>query len=179
MKTNIISTKIIATLSAFSLVFMPIQYAGAISTTDGGLSANVTTQSSQIMVNSVTVVKNSGTPDGTFENGWKWIFDITIPIYNESNLMMKFDNWSGLGFSGNSLPVANNMRFYSAQSSNASSANNAIYITAPNTYSSSMFLFGNLDNTQASRRVQITVEARIPGGTQSDSYSTTFGIKTQ
>src|SRR3989344_2890319 len=178
MKNNTISTKIIATLGALSIVLMPLHYAGAVSTGDGGISANVTTQStSYININSVTVIKNSGSPDGTFENGWKWVFDITIPSQNEPNLMMKFDNWAALGFSSNNIPVANNMRFYSAQSSSASNPNNAIYITSANTYSSSMFLSGDLDSSQTSRRVQITVEAKIPGGTSADAYSTSFGIK--
>jgi len=150
------------------------------STTPPGNSLRGTVDGSQpgggIIVNSITPTKTNGTSDGTFQNGWSWVFDISAPA-NETNLMMKFDNWlmEGGGFT---MPVSNNMRFYSSQSSNSFNQNSATYITAPGAYSNAMFLTGDLDPGPM-RRVQITVETRIPTGTQSGSYTTNFGIKTQ
>ncbi len=141
------------------------------------LTGTVTAPQNTIVVNSITPVKTSGSADDTFQNGWSWVFDVSAP-QNETNLMMKFDNWLMSGPAGNIISAANNMRFYSPQSSNAYGQNNAIYITAPNTYSSAMVLNGDLDPGPR-RRVQITVEVKIPSGTQQGSYTTNFGIKTQ
>ena len=130
-----------------------------------------------IVVNSITPMQTSGTADNTFDHGWKWMFDVTVPA-NEPNLAMKFDNWL-MNNSANVIPVASNMRFYSAQSSNAFNQGTAVYITGANTYSNWMFLTGDLDSSSSTRRVQITVEARIPSGSATGTYTTNFGIQTQ
>lgn len=152
---------------------------GTSGTTSTSLTASVTQASNPIVINGITTVKGSGAADGTFENGWKWIFDVTVPL-DERYLSMKFSNWL-MTNGGSSIPVANNMRFYSSQSNNATTANSAIYIRYPDTYSSSMYLTGNLDAfPQPNRRhIQITVEAKIPSGTPTGTYSTNFGIRTQ
>jgi len=130
-----------------------------------------------IIINNITPVKTAGVADGTFPNGWKWIFDVTVP-QNEQNLAMKFSNW--IHSNGQYIiPAANNIRFYSTQSSNASNQNSAIQITAPNTYSSTMMLSGDLDSSPLTRRIHITVESRIPPGSQLGTYSTNFSIRTQ
>lgn len=130
-----------------------------------------------IVINQITPVQTSAQADGTYANGWKWIFDITAPV-NETTLMMKFSNWLNTSNSS-TIPVSNNMRFYSTQSSNAYSQATAIPIGASNTYSSGMYLTGDLDTATNTRRVQITVEIKIPVGTTAGSYSTNYGIKTQ
>lgn len=130
-----------------------------------------------ITINSITPVKTAGTANNTFESGWKWIFDISIP-QNEPNVAMRFDNWL-MQNSSNIIPIANNLRFYSLQSSNANTANNAIYITSPGNWSNWMFLNGDLDSSPSVRRVQITVEGRIPNGSATGTYTTNFGIRTQ
>src|SRR3989344_5814782 len=180
MKTSLLSKKIAATVSSVIMLLAPMASVTAESNAANSLRGIVNQQSTgNITINSITLVKNTGMADGTFENGWKWVIDISAP-WSEQNLMMKFENWMIEGVAGGYIiPVANNMRFYSSQSSNANSQGNAIWITAPNTYSSTMFLNGNLDNSNQTRRVQITVETRIPQGTHNGSYSTNFGIRTQ
>lgn len=132
----------------------------------------------QIIINNITAVKTTGVADGTFPSGWQWVFDISVPSH-ETNLAMRFNNWI-MHNSGHVMPVANNMRFYSSQSSNAQNQGSAIYITAAGVYSQSMFLTGSLSNAPSGmRRVQITVETRIPTGTPTGTYTTDFGIRTQ
>lgn len=130
-----------------------------------------------LVVNQITPVKTTGSADGTYANGWEWVFDISAP-QSETNLMMKFANWLNSGGSG-TIPVASNMRFYSPQSSNAYNAGTAITITAANTYSSAMLLTGDLDASPNIRRLNITVQLKIPPGTTSGSYTTTYWIQTQ
>jgi len=181
MKHQIIVKKITAVTGALVMLLSPMASVMAESTANHSLRGIVEQGSGggTLTINSVTLIKNSGVADGTFENGWKWVIDLSAPI-NEQNLMMKFENWliEGVG-GGYSIPAAGNMRFYSNQSSNAFNQGSAVYITAPNTYSSTMFLNGNLDNSAQIRHVQITVETKIPSGTHIGSYSTNFGIKTQ
>jgi len=178
MTKTIITKKALAAAASLMLLAAPLSM-HAESTGSNSLSGNVSqTTPNTIIINSISTVRSNGTADGTFENGWMWVFDITTPL-NEQNLMMKFDNWLSLNTPNTTIPVANNVRFYSNQSSNAFNQNSAVYITAANVYSTNMFLTGNLGAQQGMRRVQITVEMRIPQGSTQGTYTTNFGIKTQ
>lgn len=127
-------------------------------------------------VTQISAVQTYATADNTFEHGWRWVFDVTVPD-NETTLKMKFDNW----FNGtNSILAQNNIRFYSSQSSNSNSVANAIIILDANTYSSVMNIdpAADLNSQSAGRQIQITVEARVPVGSAGGSYSTSYGIHT-
>src|SRR3989344_2486218 len=118
-----------------------------------------------------------GTPDNTFENGWKWVFNITVPT-DEVFLKMKFSDWTS---GGEIIPVGENLRFYSSQSSNISDAEHSIMLDGADKYSDiSMNLVpsneSDLDPLQNGRQIQVTVEARIPVDAVSGSYSTSYGI---
>ena len=74
---------------------------------------------------------------------------------------MKFADWiSG----SNIIPAGGNMRFYSAQSTNAMNEANAIPITASTTWSDIMDLNPSVDlnSTYEGRQIEIYVEAKIP-----------------
>ncbi len=125
-------------------------------------------------VTKITAVQTYAIADDTFEHGWRWVFEVTVPE-SETTLKMKFDNW----FNGTDTILAqNNIRFYSIQSSNASSAINPITISDANTYSSAMNLTGDIDPILAGRQIQITVEVKVPVGKAGGSYSTSYGIHT-
>ena len=126
-------------------------------------------------VTQITAVKTFATADGTYTNGWSWIFDVTVPT-NETTLKMKFADWvSG----SNTITAADHIRFYSAQSSNASDAVHAISISATNNYSGEMNLIpaSDLNLAQTGRQIQITIEAMVPTGSAGGSYSTSYGIQ--
>jgi len=77
----------------------------------------------------------------------------------------------------NSISVGENIRFYSAQSSDALDADSAIIIEAANTYNSiGMTLESDLSIGTAGRQIDVTVEMRVPVGTTGGSYSTSYGI---
>ncbi|MGD0576643.1 MAG: immunoglobulin-like domain-containing protein, partial [Candidatus Staskawiczbacteria bacterium] len=125
-------------------------------------------------VTQITAIKTLAAADGTYANGWSWVFDVTVPM-NETTLNMKFADWvSG----SNVITAGNHIAFYSAQSSNAPDAAHAITLTAANSYSGEMDLIPTSDlSANAGRQIQITVEAAVPVGSAGGSYSTGYGIQ--
>lgn len=178
IKKLLIKTAVAASVA--SLMLMPVSSISANSTAENNfIAGNVQTSGGQLTINSITGTKTSGIADGTFNNGWQYVIDVTAPI-NETNLSMKFDNWIMSGNPSNIIPAAGNIRFYSSQSSNAFNQGSAIFINSANTYTGPMFLTGNLGGSPpGTRRIQIVVETRIPVGTAQGTYTDVFGIKTQ
>ena len=132
-------------------------------------------QASEVLgVTDITAVKTFAEAGGGYEKGWSWVFDITVPT-DETVLNMKFADWLK---GSDKIPAGSNIRFYSEQSSNASTTNSAIVISAGGTYSGEMYINRGIDlSDKAGRQIRITVEARIPEGSVGGSYSTSYGIK--
>lgn len=139
-------------------------------TVTGGTSADGT-----LAVNSVTTVRSTAVADGTFANGWKYVFNVTVPD-NETNLAMKFANWTNTSFPSFHLGVANNMRISSQQADNNGAT---VLLNAADTYSSpSLHITGDLDANVPGKQVQIVIEVAVPSTTVNGTYSTTYGIQT-
>jgi hypothetical protein len=117
----------------------------------------------------ITAVKTSATANNTYADGWKWIFNVNVPI-GEDKLQMKFLDWTN---GAQSIPAGSNMHFYSAQSLNATSSDSAVSIDSANTYGNELIL----DPTKG-QQVQVAVEIKVPTGTQGGSFSTSYGIQT-
>ena len=129
-----------------------------------------------LAVTGVDAQKTYAISDGTYTNGWRWVFHVTVPDL-ENNLNIKFDNWTS---GSNSLSTANNMRFYSIQSSNGATSGSAITIPFAGSYGAGVLnLVSDLDSTKAGRQVDVVVEMQLPVGTANGSYSTSYGIKTE
>jgi hypothetical protein len=126
-----------------------------------------------LFVTSVIPVDTSAIADGTFENGWKFLFNITAPG-NEQDLAMRFADWTrtnGFGV----IPVAGNIRISSAQASTS----NWSLITGPNIYSTpNLHMVTDLSGIPG-RQVQIAVEVAIPNGTPNGAYTTSYGVRSQ
>jgi hypothetical protein len=130
-------------------------------------------------VTKITAVKTYATANGNFADGWKWVFDVTVPE-DETLLKLKFDNWTnGL----QTIAAANNIRFYSEQALSANTSDNAIVINSAGEYSGPMTLFSDTDNDlsalEAGRQIQIAIEARVPAGSSGGSFSTSYGINSE
>lgn len=146
--------------------------------TNGNLSGTV--ENPVILgVTQITAVKTYATADGSFENGWQWVFDVTVPA-NETILKMKFADWVN---GSNIIPATNNIRFYSAQSTNANNAGSAIIIAGAGEYSAGLNInpanTSDLDLAEAGRQIRITMETRVPTGSAGGSYATSYGINTE
>ena len=162
-----------------------VWYPGAINslttagtTTTGTIGGDVTGGAATVgtlSVTGVTAVKTSAIADGTFSNGWKYVFNITVPT-NEKNLSMKFGDWmSTVG--STTLAAANNMRISSAQADNSGAT---VLVTGANTYTTpTLHMTGDLDPAMDGEQVQVTIEVAVPSSTVNGAYSTSYGVKTQ
>ena len=125
-------------------------------------------------VTSITTVNNTATADGSFSDGWKYLFNITVPT-NEPNLAMKFADWALTGGTG-TIPVANNIRISSTQADNSDAT---VLLTAADTYSTpTLHMTGDLDSTTPGMQVQVLVETAIPLNSTNGSYTTNYGVST-
>ncbi|MEK7501372.1 MAG: hypothetical protein AAB629_00430 [Patescibacteria group bacterium] len=139
----------------------------------GGSGSNLVVN---LGVTGISAVQTFASADNTFENGWKWVFDVTVPT-NKTALKMKFADWTK---GSDVIPAEGNIRIYSAQSSNAYDSLHAITINTAGTYSDEMDLNPNIDLdaiSKSGRQIQIIVEARVPESSAGGSYSTSYGIK--
>lgn len=139
-------------------------------TTTGGGSAGGT-----LAVTSITPVDTTATADGTFANGWKYIFHITMPT-SETNLAMRFADWINAAASS-TIAVANNMRISSPQADNSGAT---VLLTAANTYSTpALHMTSDTDPATRGLQVDVTVEVAVPTGTVDGTYSTSYGVRSQ
>ncbi len=127
-----------------------------------------------LAVTSVTVVNSSAIADGTFTNGWKYLFNITVPD-TETHLSMKFGNWISVA-SGSTIPVANNMRISSAQADNSGAT---ILLTGADMFTAtSLNIVSDLSSTSLGKQVQVLVETSVPLNSVNGIYDTSFGVQT-
>lgn len=146
---------------------------GTATSSDQVFTTGSTSSSTPLAVTSIDAVDTTATADGTYANGWKYIFNLTLPS-NEPNVAMKFSDWSS---GANTIAAANNMRISSAQADNAGAT---ITILAANTYTiPDLHMTGDLDPATPGIQVQVVVEVKIPSGTTDSSYTTTYGIRSQ
>ncbi|MEK7574940.1 MAG: hypothetical protein AAB511_01795 [Patescibacteria group bacterium] len=147
------------------------------STDDGNIDGDVEGGSNPgngtLDVTSITQVESVATANGTFENGWVWTFNVTVPT-SETSLQMKFGNWTHSNGT-NTIAAANNIRISSQQAT----ATSTVTITAANTYATpALVISGDMDSNQPGRQIQVKVEARVPSGSLNGSYTTNWGILT-
>ncbi|MHB8860734.1 MAG: hypothetical protein ACYC48_03300, partial [Minisyncoccota bacterium] len=126
-----------------------------------------------LKVSGIDAINTYATTGGNFDNGFKWTFHVTVPT-GDTQFAMKFSDFSN-GTSG-VIPAANNIRFYSPQSSDASTPGSARMITTAGTYSQPIMLSTDLDPSTAGRQIEVTVEMQVPTGTPGGSYSASYGI---
>ncbi len=135
----------------------------------------VSAADSVLVITKISAVKTFAIADGTFTNGWKLVFDMTVPT-NESVLQLKFADWTD---GTSTLTAGGNMQFYAAQALNAPDENHALAIGYTSTYSGAMLLDPNkdLDSSQDGRQIEVIVEMRVPEGSSGGSYSTLYGVQ--
>jgi hypothetical protein len=141
----------------------------------GHVEGQVVSGSGTLQVTSVEMTDSSATANGSFEDGWKYVFNITLPS-DESNLSMKFGDWSRTDGTG-TIALANNMRISSPQANNSGAT---VTLTAANTYSTpALTMTGDLDPAVDGKQVKVTVEVKVPSGTPNGSYTTNYGVKSE
>ncbi len=126
-----------------------------------------------LKVDSITPINTSAIADNTFTNGWKWVFNITVPD-SETVFKMKFED---LKKGESIIPVGGNMRIYTEQSINAKSVS-PITISSSNLYSERIDLIpsADLNTTKDGFQMQVIVEVKVPTGSLSGIYTTSYGV---
>lgn len=147
-------------------------------TTDGRIEGHVTGNHNNgiLAVTSMEAVDVSSTANGTFEDGWKYVFSITLPS-NETNLSMKFADWIKNGSASSTIAASNNMRISSPQANNSGAK---VLITAANAYATpALTMVTDLNPDLAGIQVKVVVEVKIPTTTANGTYTTNYGIKSE
>lgn len=140
---------------------------------EGEIGGEVVGSDGILAVTSIEMIDISATANGSFEDGWKYVFHITAPT-SEQDLAMKFSDWLQTG-GGGTIPVANNMRISSLQADNGGAT---ILLTAANVYSTpDLHMTGDLDLEMDGRQVEITIEVAVPSGTPNGAYTTSYGVQ--
>lgn len=125
-----------------------------------------------LQVTSIDIIDGSATANGNFEDGWEYLFHITLPSH-EPDVAMKFSNWLENGDDG-VIPAGNNMRISSLQADNDGAD---VMITAADTYSADLHTNEDLDPSLEGIQIEVTVEVRIPSGTPPGTYTTSYGVR--
>lgn len=143
--------------------------------TEGEIGGEVVEAEGTLQVTSIETIDGTATADGTFESGWKFLFNITVPT-DEDGLAMKFGNWTQTGGDG-TIAAANNIRISSAQADNSGSK---IVVTAADTYTiPDLNMITDMDPDTAGIQTQVLVEVAVPAGTDNGAYTTTYGVRSQ
>ncbi|MGA2417880.1 MAG: Ig-like domain-containing protein [Candidatus Staskawiczbacteria bacterium] len=144
-----------------------------------------------LAVTEVDLTKSSATADDNFDDGWQWVFHVTVPT-NQTQLSMSFDDWTNIN-GVDTIPAADNIEFYSPQSSTYNTEAQAIKISANRTTllsqqnqlgglktpPNAIDLSQDLDPSTPGRQIKITVDAQVPSDAAPGSYSTQYSITTQ
>jgi hypothetical protein len=139
-----------------------------------GEATGGTTANGSLAVTGITVEDGTAVADGTFANGWRYVFNVTVPA-DETHVAMKFGNWFN-STASTTIAAANNFRISSAQADNGGAT---VLITAANTYSTpSLHITGDMNASMPGKQIQIVVEAAVPTGTVNGSYTTNYSVRT-
>lgn len=146
---------------------------GTATSSDMVFTTQSTASSTPLLVTSIDTVRGTATADGVFADGWEWILHLVVPDV-ENNFAMKFSDFTSPS-SSSTIPAMNNIRIFSAQSSNASTTSSAL-VESGNGYSADMRLTGDTSTTTAGRQIDVHVQVAVPAGTPTGGpYTTIFG----
>lgn len=148
--------------------------AGTATSSDMVFVTQLTSSTTPLAVTGIDTVRGNAIADGTFGNGWQWTLHFVIPDI-ENFFAMRFNDFFSAS-SSSTIPVANNIRIFSPQSSNASTTASAIVATG-NGYGPMLMLNGDTATTTPGRQIDLTVQMAVPAGTPTGTYSTTFGAQ--
>ena len=146
--------------------------AGTTTSQDAIFASGSTASSTPLAATGADTVKSQATADGTYQNGWQWTLHLTVPD-SEGAFRMKFSDFVS---TLSTIPVANNLRIFSAQSSNANSEATAL-TEVNNNYSGWLYLNGDTATTTPGDQIDVTIEMKVPAGSQSGNYTTTYGAQ--
>lgn len=145
---------------------------GTSTSSDMTFTTSAVATTTPLAVTGVDAVNTIALPDGTYQNGFRWVIHFTVPD-SETSFAMKFNDFTS---STGTIPVAGNLRYSSPQSSNASTTATGV-VETNNDYGTALTLTGDASATTPGRQIDVTVELKVPVGTPTGVYSTLFGAR--
>jgi hypothetical protein len=136
---------------------------------------------SGVSVRSVVVMKNFGTADNTYMNGWQFRFNITVNDENEQYMKFKLADWLGaqsgaiLSSSGNTLGVNPFASVYANESAITTPG-----ISLGTNYAAQSSAFTLIDTDPNTGGIQATFDVfvKLPSNTNITTFTSAYGIKT-
>ena len=125
-----------------------------------------------LAVTGIDAVDTFADDTDSFTDGWSWTFHITVPT-DETEFAMKFTDFTS---GANIILAAGNIRYYSAQSTEADTTGEVVTIAGANTYPGNITLDGDADASTAGRQIEVMVEMKVPVGSAGGSYSAQYGV---
>jgi len=121
----------------------------------------------------IVAIKQIGTPDNSYANGFEWVARITLPT-NQPNIALQFADWT------NSLAAGGNMQYYSEQIlAGLGSAGTPVDIITASTYPANVLVGNDADGSRNGIQTDIHIKLKIPGLTPAGAHSTTFKVRSQ
>lgn len=138
-------------------------------------TASSTATSTPLALLGIDTTRGTATPDSSFADGWEWLFHFSVPNA-ETQFALKLSDFVN---ATSTILAANNIRYFSPESSNATSVNTAITITAANTYPTTMLDFTGVASTSTTGNytADVTVQMMVPVGTAPGSYTSFWGAE--
>jgi hypothetical protein len=138
-------------------------------TSDATFETSACEEPDSVRVTQIDRVKTYAEADGTYANGWEWIFYITAPT-DETEFAMRFKDWT----SGSStIEADDNIRYMSNEATDTS----WVDIVEAEVFPAVIILDEDLSSNPG-RQFEVTVQARIPEGSAGGSYSTSYDVQT-
>lgn len=139
----------------------------------GTSSFTVSVADGSASLRGITTEQGRATADDTYVNGWRWTFHLTLP-FSETQLALKFADFTS---GADSIPVADNMRYYTPQASAASTTDASVTVSGADTYPTAITLDGDDDSRTPGRQADVIIEMKIPAGTPGGVYTSSYGIR--
>jgi hypothetical protein len=139
----------------------------------GNSVTNVTnfTINTTISINASLIASDTvGIADGTYENGWSFTFNISMGTGGNA-LRFRMYDWTDA--SGNTMSTFNNtkMVYY-----NSTGVQSTYWVRSSYDETQTVYALQDIDSVMAGTQGNITIYVKIPVGTVSGSYSTSYGV---
>lgn len=126
----------------------------------------------ELNVDGVQITRSWATANNEWLDGWEWVIDLTVPE-DEPLVELRFSDFTGTG----TTIAADNIRYFSEQTTIDGTEDNFIYITEAEAYpGTAMAVRDDIDPDTAGNQIQVVVQVRVPEGS-SGSYSAQFQAK--
>jgi len=143
----------------------------------GGMFRVAEAPTGELEVTGISSTQSYATANNDYDDGFEWIFNITVPTA-ENRAQLKFSDF----ISGSNSITANNIRYCSEESTNYScgASDEWIDITGANSYGeASLNLDTDLSSSYNGRQIRVRVQMKVPNGTAGGSYSGSYGVQSE